>query len=60
MDIESIAARTEAVVQNGLDGYKNVEVVKFTPSVASGRRYVGIKNEATGQQFMVEINVTEV
>lgn len=35
----------------------NFEVVKFTPSINNGCRYIGVKKD--DQEFLVQIDVTE-
>lgn len=54
--IEKIAHDTAEMVQDAYE-LSTAEVVKFTPSINAGRRYVGLKID--GREFLIMIEVKE-
>ena len=54
--LESIAHDVELVVQAAYEE-TTAEVLKFTPSVKAGRRYIGLK--AGSREFLITIEVEE-
>lgn len=54
---EEIANFCEAQIAERLSHFNDSEILRFTPSIKYGRRFVGMK--IGDQEFLVEINVTE-
>jgi hypothetical protein len=58
MTSERLANFIEGQLADKLRHFNDSEVVRFTPSIVEGRRYIGFKID--DQQFTIEINVKEL
>ena len=57
MEAEAIVIRCEETVRRVLNSYLDCHVRRFEPSVVSGRRYIGLVNTKTDEQFLITIEV---
>ncbi len=53
------AQRFTEVVDTLLEGLGGYRLIRFSPSITIGRRYIGVEHLASGREFMLQIDAVE-